>query len=299
MSATAPDPAAPPTFTAMSGKERWRSTRTWLRRLWRFVARLHKKRQDRFVLLRPAWLARQTLLDRAHGGRYALAIRDDVDFKVIEQIFVTLDYDFAKLARAGEIEAFRAGLRQQGRRPLIVDAGANIGMATRYFAATYPEARIVAVEPDPGNLALARRNAEGADVEFLLAGVGSTDMRGRLVDPGNGHWGYRVEADPTGMLEIVSIDGIVARAEREGLVPFVAKIDIEGFEDELFARNTGWIDRFPVLIIELHDWMLPRSASTRNFLREIAARDRDFVYHGENVFSLSNTLLPAAGGGGP
>lgn len=284
-------PTQLPRFAAMTPRERWRGTRVWLRRLWRFVSRLHKKRQDRFVLLRPPWLARQVLLDRAGGGRHELAIRDGVDFKVIEQIFVALDYDFAKLARAGEIEAFRERLRAAGRRPLVVDAGANIGMATRFFAATYPEARVVAIEPDAGNMALARRNATGADVEFLLAGVGSTDMRGRLVDPGNGHWGYRVEADPAGTLEIVSIDGIVERAEQAGCTPFIAKIDIEGFEDELFSRGTGWIDRFPVLIIELHDWMLPRSGNARNFLREIAARDRDFVYHGENVFSLSNTLL--------
>jgi hypothetical protein len=45
-----------------------------------------------------------------------------------------------------------------------------------------------------------------------------------------------------------------------------------------------------VLVIELHDWMLPRAANSGPFLREIAVRDRDFVYHGENIFSISNQL---------
>ena len=51
------------------------------------------------------------------------------------------------------------------------------------------------------------------------------------------------------------------------------------------------IDRFPVVIIELHDWMLPHSASRRPFLQWRASRDSDFVYRGENVFSFSNTSL--------
>jgi FkbM family methyltransferase len=45
-------------------------------------------------------------------------------------------------------------------QPVIVDAGANIGMATLYFKRLYPEARIVCFEPDPGNFALLKRNVE-------------------------------------------------------------------------------------------------------------------------------------------
>jgi hypothetical protein len=73
-------------------------------------------------------------------------------------------------------------------------------------------------------------------------------------------------------------------------VPFLCKIDIEGGERELFAEQTGWIDCFPLLVIELHDWLLPGQGVSRHFLREMAVRDRDFVYRGENVFSIANRL---------
>jgi hypothetical protein len=66
------------------------------------------------------------------------------------------------------------------------------------------------------------------------------------------------------------------------------KIDIEGFEEELFSKNTEWVDKFPLLVIELHDWMLPRDRTSAHFLTLIATLDRDFVYIGENVFSISN-----------
>ena len=40
----------------------------------------------------------------------------------------------------------------------IVDAGANSGMATLYYANKYPNAKIVAVEPEPSNYAALVKN---------------------------------------------------------------------------------------------------------------------------------------------
>ena len=54
------------------------------------------------------------------------------------------------------------------------------------------------------------------------------------------------------------------------------KIDIESFEDDLFARNTEWFDAFPVVVIELHDWLLPGKLTSQNFLKLASQRDRDF-----------------------
>ena len=73
-------------------------------------------------------------------------------------------------------------------------------------------------------------------------------------------------------------------------VPFIIKIDIEGFESELFSKNTEWIDMFPLVIIELHDWMLPKTANSNNFLKEISKLDRDFLYFNENIFSIKKII---------
>src|SRR5689334_5293979 len=40
----------------------------------------------------------------------------------------------------------------------IVDAGANVGYASMFFAATWPGARIIAIEPDAANHELLARN---------------------------------------------------------------------------------------------------------------------------------------------
>jgi len=206
------------------------------------------------------------------------------------------------LRRGPEITAWYRELLDAKQRPLIVDCGANMGLAARYFAHDYPEARVIAIEPDEANVRQARLNNDPVHVEVRQAAVGSAAMRGRIVDLGLGNNALRVEADAGGTLEIVSLNSILADAERDGLAPFLVKIDIEGFEHELFSRNVEWVERFPVLVIELHDWLMPGQGTARNFLRALAELDRDFVYINENVFSIANrrpvprvaTPLPAA-----
>jgi len=55
--------------------------------------------------------------------------------------------------------------------------------------------------------------------------------------------------------------------------------------------STGWLVKFPVIIIELHDWLFPGKANSRNFFRAISDLNFDFVYRGENIFCFNNTLL--------
>ncbi len=67
------------------------------------------------------------------------------DAIVLYQIFGAGEY---KLATALESVNF------------ILDAGANIGLASLYFLRRYPKAKIMAVEPDSANFELCRKNLE-------------------------------------------------------------------------------------------------------------------------------------------
>jgi len=81
---------------------------------------------------------------------------------------------------------------------------------------------------------------------------------------------------------------VVAEKAAAGSAPFIAKIDIEGGEADLFTPPTDWVDQFPLMIVELHDWLMPGQGTSRTFLQCVAGRDRDFVHIGENVFSIRN-----------
>ena len=169
---------------------------------------------------------------------------------------------------------------------MIIDLGANCGFSVRYFADNYPEARIVAFEPDESNFELAKLNNYSDNIDWHNDAIGSTSSMGDLVDPGLGNNAYRVNASSYGTTQIRSLDKVVKEYMNKGFIPFIVKIDIEGYEQELFSANLDWIDQIPVIIIELHDWLFPRRNNSKNFLNAIANRNRDFVYIGENIFSI-------------
>jgi FkbM family methyltransferase len=205
------------------------------------------------------------------------------DVGVLEQIFKNQDYSLQRLARHNELHA-----RFRNKTPLFFDCGANIGASVVWFAINFPDTHIVAFEPDPGNFELLKANTAGLNVDLRNSAVGCVDGRVAMLDPGVGEWGYRTKIDPKGKCELVSLSRVVQEKIKAGFAPFLIKIDIEGGEEELFSQSADWIDRFPILIIELHDWMLPKMGASRNFLRCISQYDRDFVHIGENIFSLQN-----------
>ncbi len=222
-----------------------------------------------------------------------LPIAHAVEYYVFRNIFYSEDYNMPRLRQWPGIKAAYDRMVAAGGTPLIVDCGANIGLSAVYFALEFPAARILAIEPHRGNFLRAVAATQAFDtVRVIQAGVASAPGTAQIVDPGMSTDAYRTELSDGGDVPMVTLDGLIREAAPA--MPFVVKIDIEGFESNLFAANTGWVDRFRVLVIELHDWMLPGQANSRNFLRTVSQYDRDFVYVAENVFSISNAPDDAA-----
>ena len=226
--------------------------------------------------------------------RQFLYRKDTSDEGVIVQVLKNGDYNFGRLRRASELSKLYSQLTGAGRVPLIIDAGANIGASAVYFAASFPEARVIAIEPERSNFELLAANTTGLPVECRHAAVAASPGTLNVADPGEGFWGYRTSSEvdkATCPVDCVTINEIY-ESNAQATAPFIVKIDIEGSERELFASNTEWVGRTPVIIIELHDWLMPGTANSRTFLECISGRNRDFVYLGENIFSIDNALVP-------
>ncbi len=84
-----------------------------------------------------------------------------------------------------------------------------------------------------------------------------------------------------GGLAATTVPEILANNDAADL--FLVKIDIEGFEADLFEDNIAWLDQVRVVIIEPHDWMLPGAGTSRNFQRAMLERDFEMVISGENL----------------
>lgn len=224
------------------------------------------------------------------AGRFETRIESTADAAVVQQVFVRREYSVAGFQRGTEIAQLGASLRD----PLVVDCGANIGAASVWFAVTFPRARVVAVEPEAGNYDLLERNcARHPRVTPIRGAVAGSPGELSVTDPGIGEWGYRTSAQPTDDVRLrVRAWSVRELVEAFGGAPFILKIDVEGAEADLFGAPDDVLDRFPVIIIELHDWMLPSTASSKSFIAWHAGKNRDLVVHGESLFSLSNDPVP-------
>lgn len=140
----------------------------------------------------------------------------------------------------------------------IVDAGANIGMASIFFANRYPEARIVAIEPEAENFKILTENIRlYPQIEAVQAALWSSDGEVSLqgasgIDGSYGEWGVTVgEGSGT---PATSISALIRRFS-SGMIDLL-KIDIEGAEIELFAK-AGWVRHVRCIMIETHDRFRP------------------------------------------
>ena len=139
----------------------------------------------------------------------------------------------------------------------ILDLGGNIGFGSVFFSRLFPGAQLAVVEPDPRNLPLLRTNLE-------LNGVPAQVMAG-AIGPASGQLKLRFGDNPTcssladtGMhdlantvdVEVLTVPDVMSRVGWDRID--LLKIDIEGAEEELLARDNQWLDNVGALILEIH-----------------------------------------------
>ena len=135
---------------------------------------------------------------------------------------------------------------------IIWDLGANIGLTMAHLAVTFPHARVVGVELDAENVALAHRNvAPWADRCVVLHAAawpedGTVYYRGWPGGTSNYQVTHVAEGTPVRAVSLATL-----LREYGGPVDYL-KIDVEGAERELLRDGTGWADRVRCIKVELH-----------------------------------------------
>lgn len=202
------------------------------------------------------------------------------DIPTYEQVFINEDYDFLV----------------ETPPKVIVDAGANIGLASVYFANKYPGAMILAIEPGKDNFELLKRNVElYRNIIPIHSALWSKNETLQLVDPGLGHWGFMTEeinisGKPLGTfshtVKAMTLGKIIAEYQLDKID--ILKIDIEGAEKEVFEDTSSWIAKVEALIIELHEDM--KSGCNRSFYNGSIGFDDEWK-QGENVYLAKGKYL--------
>jgi FkbM family methyltransferase len=149
----------------------------------------------------------------------------------------------------------------------IIDAGANIGTSSIYFAQRYPRARIIALEPEPSNFALLCRNVEPyptiTPVPAALWNHGGEISLGHP-NPGASaqeKWAFTTHEGPGDRVRAVTLRALMREMDIRSVD--VLKVDIEGAEKEVFEA-CDWMDAVRCIMIELHDRLRPGCSDAVN-----------------------------------
>jgi FkbM family methyltransferase len=135
---------------------------------------------------------------------------------------------------------------------IIVDLGANVGLATLFYADRFKGARFVCVEPDPRNVPLLRKNVAwlGERVLVIDGAVRSLPGMGSFDDT-SWSWGGQLQPEGRGgrPVRCFTLDEIMALARLDRID--LLKVDIENGVEDLFRANNRWLDRVRLIVVEL------------------------------------------------
>lgn len=222
------------------------------------------------------------------GDRRVCVRPCDSDPFVLAQIFTEREYD-AHPFWMDRLRTVAAEMRRSGRVPLIIDAGANVGYSALYLAAQFPDAVILAVEPDRACVDMIVRNCAGnSRIRPIHAAVWShgngVDLR---TDANEGSWANRVAG--TGDTPSVTLETLVAQIP--GAAPFILKLDIEGAESEVCQASSDAVASFSCIMIEPHDWMLPGAGGLTPLYEAVAGKKMDTLIRDETLMLFDCAVL--------
>ena len=210
----------------------WRATLTWS------VYRAKKAlgfQQPSSLKIKPRQ-ARYPVIARLGGSS---------DMSVFDQIFVFDEY---------------ACIRTILSPRLILDLGANVGYSSAYFLSCFPTATVVAVEPDPDNFELCRKNlAPYGDRAKVVHGAVWSRCSKLVLSRGTfrdgREWATQVRNNE-GSEDEATVEGwdvlSLLQLAGGGQVDLL-KVDIERSELEIFGGSSAsWLPKVRNICVELH-----------------------------------------------
>jgi len=174
----------------------------------------------------------------------------------------------------------------------IIDAGANIGMVTLFFANKYKNAKIISVEPENNNYELLVENTKNYSNITTIKSALWNDCREIYLYDCDSNWGFQVGIDKTDnndvkqLIKTISISKIMDDFNIDSID--ILKIDIEGSEKEVFESNNDFIKKTNCIIIELHERL--KKGCNKAFFKNVKMFD-DIGIRKDNIYLSKNNYI--------
>ena len=206
------------------------------------------------------------------------------------EIFGEENYSVSKYKIWNKIKINLQRNLQSNNKPLIIDCGSNIGCSSEYFRRVFEGSHIVQIESNTKSIEFSKKNIFDQNVDYINKAISSDNKSYYIDDSSVDNRSSKISEEGDYKVESITVDQILKKYDKK-TYPFIIKIDIEGFEANLFEKNYDWVNKFDIIIIELHDWMLPGKANSYNFINSISENmknkdKRDLIISGENLISI-------------
>jgi FkbM family methyltransferase len=160
----------------------------------------------------------------------------------------------------------------EGDSPVILDCGANIGIATLFFKYLYPKARISSFEADPATASMLQKNVE----QNHLGDVSAYNL---MLSNSEGEHPFYVAGDVVGSLRMSAVPDRIANHRKimvkagklsqyvDGPVDLL-KLDVEGAEFGVMTdlKCSGKIAQIRRMVIEYHHKIDGQTSCLAKFL---------------------------------
>ena len=190
----------------------------------------------------------------------------------------------AESALTGLAERWHA----RGHTPVIIDGGANVGYAALHFARRFPQAVIIAVEPNPETFEVLKANcANHPQIRTVFGALWSHDRGVDLVRDEDRSWADNVrEGSDTPSMLMQHLMAMVP-----GGLPLIIKLDIEGAEGEVCRASPELLRKAACLLIEPHDYKFPGSSCLSPLYDALKGQKVDTLLVGEYIALIASSLL--------
>jgi len=145
------------------------------------------------------------------------------------------------------------------------------------------------IEPNPESAKFSIENIYNKDHIILNKAISSKNKIVMIDDNNKDNRASKISNLVGKEIDTITVTDLLNKYQN--ITPFIIKIDIEGYEKDLFESNVEWIKDFQIIIIEIHDWMIPFKSISRNFFKAIYEKiliddRRDFIISGENLIII-------------
>jgi FkbM family methyltransferase len=217
------------------------------------------------------------------------------DLATFKEIFIYGEYALKQANIFAPVYNRYLDILSKGEAPIIIDAGANVGLASIFLSINFPLAKIIAVEADNDNLSMAILNASRISSflainaalwdksEPLFFQKSNTTVTGRVVKDNALNKNNAVAGK--------TIDEILSY-EAKNL--FLLKMDIEGGEAIVLSsdlKSSNWIKSFPAILVEPHDGSFNVSGSISGLMNIEDYRNGIIKPNSNSLFLIPKPMI--------